>query len=383
MVLITFSGTLAMHMFVPALPDVARDFGASIAQVQMTISAYVLGLAGGQLIYGPLSDGLGRRPVLLAGLSLYVVGGIASLLAPEVHTLVAARFVQALGGCAGLSLGRAIVRETNHPSEALRKLALLNVVMLVGIAAAPVLGSFLSAGLGWRSLLLLLLLFGCVTLALTWRLLPETGTPSGRVGFAVAARDYRRLLARPAFVGFVFGGGCATTSIYAFFAATPFIVVDELHRPLHEAGYYLALLAVGLSLGNALTRRLIRAVSIERLLLGGNALSAMAGCTLVGIVLFAEITATSTMGLMFLFALGGGVSSPAALTKALSGDPRLIGSASGMFGFSQMMVGAICTAFAGIGQSPALAASVVVTVAAILGQASFWIALRAERAEDR
>src|SRR6185312_9619140 len=180
LVLITISGTLAMHMFIPALPAAGRDFGASVAAMQLTISVYILGLAGGQLVYGPLSDAFGRRPLLIVGLALYVVAGLAAAVATNVHTLVAARLFQALGGCAGLVLGRAIVRDTAPAGEAVRDLALLNLVMMIGPGLAPLLGPLLVVGLGWRSIFVLLAALGAATFLFSWRLLPETGRPTHR-----------------------------------------------------------------------------------------------------------------------------------------------------------------------------------------------------------
>src|SRR5471032_611180 len=124
--LITFSGTLAMHIFVPALPQAARELGASIGAMQMTVSLYIFGLAVGQLVYGPLSDRFGRRPILMAGIVLYTTAGFAAAFAPDVNTLIVARLFQALGGCAGLVLARAIVRDTAAPRETARRLALMN-----------------------------------------------------------------------------------------------------------------------------------------------------------------------------------------------------------------------------------------------------------------
>lgn len=383
LVLITISGTLAMHMFVPALPDAARTFGASTAAMQMTISVYILGLAVGQLIYGPLSDGLGRRPMLIVGLSLYTVAGLAAALASGVQTLVAARLFQALGGCAGLALGRAIVRDRAQADEAVRDLALLNLMMMVGPGLAPLLGSGLTVVFGWRSIFLLLAALGGVTLLFTWRLLPETSRPTGNISVAALVRDYALLLRSPRFMGFALGGGCATTSIYAFIAAAPFILSSQLHRSLHEVGLYLGLLMVGMSLGNALTRHLIRKVSLERLLIAANLVSMASAMTLLVVTLIGALTVADVMGPMFLFALGAGASSPAALTKALGVDSTLIGSAAGLYGFTQMAVGALCTFAVGIGQNPALAAACVLTVAAVLGQAGFWVALGSERTTRR
>jgi DHA1 family bicyclomycin/chloramphenicol resistance-like MFS transporter len=383
LVLITISGTLAMHMFVPALPDAARTFGASTAAMQMTISVYILGLAVGQLVYGPLSDGLGRRPMLIVGLSLYTVAGLAAALASGVQTLVAARLFQALGGCAGLALGRAIVRDRAQADEAVRDLALLNLMMMVGPGLAPLLGSGLTVAFGWRSIFLLLAALGGVTLLFTWRLLPETSRPTGNISVAALVRDYALLLRSPRFMGFALGGGCATTSIYAFIAAAPFILSSQLHRSLHEVGLYLGLLMVGMSLGNALTRHLIRKVSLERLLIAANLVSMASAMTLLVVTLIGALTVAGVMGPMFLFALGAGASSPAALTKALGVDSTLIGSAAGLYGFTQMAVGALCTFAVGIGQNPALAAACVLTVAAVLGQAGLWVALGSERTTRR
>jgi DHA1 family bicyclomycin/chloramphenicol resistance-like MFS transporter len=206
LVLITFSGTLAMHMFVPALPPAAQDLGASAAAMQGTISLYIVGLAIGQLIYGPLSDCFGRRPVLMVGLVLYTAAGIAAVLASSVQMRVTARFIQALGGCTGLVLGRAMVRDVSAPEDAVRRLAGMNLVVVIGPALAPLAGSVLSSTLGWRSIFLVLIGLGAANILFAWRLLPETGRPTGSISVLGLGRDYQRLLSSPAFLGYAIGG---------------------------------------------------------------------------------------------------------------------------------------------------------------------------------
>lgn len=371
LVLITISGTLAMHMFVPALPEAAHDLGVRNAAMQMTISVYILGLACGQLIYGPLSDSLGRRPMLMVGLILYTVAGLAAALAPNVHTLIIARLFQALGGCAGLALGRAIVRDTAAPGEAVRALALLNLMMMIGPGMAPLLGSGLVTLSGWRAIFVLLTLLGALTLAFTWRMIPETGKPSGKISVAVLAHDYASLLRSRSYLGFAVGGGCATTSMYAFIAAAPFIITSQLHRPLHEVGIYLGILIIGMSVGNALTRRLVLSVRVERLMIAGNAVSIASALIFLLVVLSGHLTVTYAVGLMFLFTLGAGACSPAALSKALDVDIALVGSAAGLYGFTQMAIGALCTFLVGFGSNPSLSAAIVLVAAAICGQLGF------------
>lgn len=377
LVLVTMNGTLAMHMFVPALPYAALDLHATVAQMQATIGTYILGLAFGQLLYGPLSDAYGRRPVLLVGLLLYSIGGAVCALTSGVHALIAARLLQALGGCAGLALGRAIVRDTSAADVVVRRLALMNLVLMVGPGVAPIIGSAVASLFNWRGIFGVLSVMGMVTLVLTWRLLPETATPTGRFNPRVLVRDYRLLLGSRAFIGFAIGGGFTTTSIYAFLSAAPFVFVQQLHRPLHEVGFYLGLMILGMGLGNAITARLVRAVPLEKLLLGGTTVALVSACCLVVVVLTGLLTLASVLALTIAFTIGVGAASPAALAKAMGSVPHLVGSAAGFYGFTQMAAGAGFTAIASFGHNPALAAALTMAGAALVGQLAIGSALTA------
>lgn len=383
LVLITVSGTLAMHMFVPALPLAAQDLAADRAAMQWTISIYIFGLAIGQLIYGPLSDALGRRPMLILGLGLYALSGAAAALALSVQMLVAARLFQALGGCAGLALGRAIVRDTATPQTAVKDLALLNLMMMIGPALAPFVGSLIATTFGWRGIFVLLAAMGGVTLFFTWRLLPETARGARNITARLLAREYGALLRSRAFLGYALGGGASTTSFYAFIAAAPFILTLQLGRPPHEIGLHLSLLVIGMLLGNAFTRRFAGRIATERIMIGGNGLSLVCALILLAVVLAGKLSVLSAIGLMSLYAFGAGATSPAALTKALSINPAVVGSAAGLYGFTQMAIGALCTWLVGFGDDPALAAAIVITVAAASGQGGFWIGVRTELAQRR
>lgn len=374
--LITFSGTLAMHIFVPALPEAGRDLGASIGAMQMTMSVYIFGLAIGQLLYGPLSDRFGRRSILTIGLVIYAGTGLWAAFAPDVHTLIIVRLLQALGGCSGLVIGRAIVRDTALAKEAARRLALMNLMVAIGPGAAPLLGSALTTAFGWRSIFFGLAGLGAANLLFTWLLLPETHSSAGTAHVGRLARSYGRLLRSPAFIGYALGGGCATTSIYGFVAASPFIFTHQLGRPDYEVGIYLAIEISGVWLGSMAASRLIPRMSIDRLMVGANLASVVAALFFLVVVLFGRLSVPLVVGPMFFFALGAGIASPAALGQAISVNPTVIGSASGLYGFSQMAVGAVCTAITGVGSNPALAAAVVLATAGVVAQGSFWIALR-------
>ncbi len=195
LVALTASGTLGMHMIIPALPATAAALGVGAGVIQLAITLYLVGLAIGQLGYGPVSDRFGRRPVLLVGLSLYTVAGFAAAAAPNAAVLIVARVLQSLGGCSGLVLGRAIVRDAASADRAAGQLALLTLVMSAVPAIAPVIGGYATAYFGWRASFGLLAAFGGVALLLTWLFLPETlGPRDGGRGAATMFYSYVRLL---------------------------------------------------------------------------------------------------------------------------------------------------------------------------------------------
>jgi DHA1 family bicyclomycin/chloramphenicol resistance-like MFS transporter len=236
-----------------------------------------------------------------------------------------------------------------------------------------------SAAAGWRAIFVLLAIAGAVTLVFTWRLLPETARPSGRLGMQTLVGDYRALLASPRFVGFALGGGSATTCVYAFLSAAPFIFINELHEPVQRVGLYSGLMVLGMAAGNAITSMAARRVPAARLLRTGNTLSLASGLVLLAIVLTGHLTLVSTLAVMLFFTCGCGMTSPSALAKAVSVDPRLTGSAAGLYGCTQMAIGAICTAAAATGHDPALSATIVMVVASGLAQIAFTVALTSER----
>ena len=253
-VAITACGTLGMHLIIPALPDTAQALRVSPAAIQLSITLYLIGLAVGQLVYGPISDRFGRRPVLLVGLGLFTLAGIATTVAPNAWMLVVARILQSIGACAGLVLGRAIVRDSATPDRAAAQLAMLTLVMSAAPAIAPVLGGYATAWFGWRAAFALLAIVGGVTLVLAVLLLPETGAvqSSSRASMLLGSL---RLLRSRAFRGYIIGGACTTTSFYAFMAASPFILVDLLHEPTERVGLYYLLLMAGVAAGSLTANR--------------------------------------------------------------------------------------------------------------------------------
>lgn len=375
---IACSGTLAMHMFVPALPAVVRELGTTPVAAQLTLTVYLIGIAAGQLIYGPLSDRFGRRPVLIASLAVFLAASLMAAFAPSIQWLVAARVVQALGACGGLVLGRAMARDGATPEQAARQLALLVMVMTASPAIAPLLGGTVATVFGWRSIFGLLGAAAAGLLLLALVSLPETSQsraplPGARALLAV----YGRLLRRRDFRAYAIGGACMSTSIYAFLSASPFLFTELLQRPSSEVGLYYMAVVAGITLGSWLASRLAARWRIEGLLLAGAGLGMVGAGGLVVLDLAHALSVPGVIAAMSLFALGAGVTSPVATSRAISVDPQRIGAAAGLYGCLQMTFGAFCTLLAGLWHDgSALPVAVILLASASTAQIAFLVVRR-------
>lgn len=379
LVLVTFSGTMAMHIFVPALPVAGAALNASAASMQQTITLYVIGLALGQLIYGPVSDAVGRRPALLLGLAVYLSAGVMALFAPTLEWLLVARLLQALGGAAGIALGRAIVRDTAQPLRVTRDLALLNLLTLAGPGLAPIIGAYLADHFGWRAIYVFLVAIGSAMLVCTWRLLPETNSQLRPLRVGSIGRDYRQLLGHPGFAGYMLGGACITSALYPYLASVPYIVHGQMGLPISAIGWFAASTIVGASLGTFLTRRLSSRWPAERFLLLGAGLGLVMATTLLGFHALGALTPGWLLAITITMTFGAGFASPAALGSALSVMPTLAGSAAGLYGFGQMAMGAIGTLLVGHGDDPVVSCAVTQICITGLALASFRFAAAARK----
>lgn len=374
--ILCFGGTLGMHILVPALPSLKAWFGASIRELQLSISLYIIGLAIGQLFYGPLSDRYGRRPVLLFGMALYTAASLAAMAAPDIAAFNAIRFVQALGGCAGLVVGRAIARDISRGQDAARLLAVMNLMISLGPAAAPLLGVLFVDQFGWQAIFLFLAALGAANLLITWRLIPETNASRAFDGLKLILANYAKLLRSRAFMPMALGGSCATAALYAFTVNTPFIVVEQLLRDPFLVGICLALTVLGSWTGAMLATILLSRFDTERILLVSSRIGAAAALALLVIAALDLLTIWSMMICAFIYTVGVGAVLPTALALALNVDSRLIGSSAGLYGSIQFLIGAISTSLAGIGSNPAVSSALVLTVMALVAQICFHLARR-------
>jgi len=280
---ITALAFCALHMVVPALPLLVAVFTDTPAHVQLVVSLYLAGIGAGQLVYGPVSDRFGRRPVLLAGLAAFLVGTALCGAAWSLPALIAGRVLQALGACAGIVLSRAMIRDVYDREAAARGLALVMMAMTLAPAISPALGAYIAEWFGWRAVFAVLGGLGGVVLVATVIRLGETNRQRVRLNLAGMAGANLALLRSPAFVRFAVCGACTSASWFTFIASAPHILAEALRRPPSTYGLMILLPMAMYMLGNAAAARFAPRFGSLQLLLAGRALAfaaalAMARC---------------------------------------------------------------------------------------------------------
>jgi DHA1 family bicyclomycin/chloramphenicol resistance-like MFS transporter len=351
----------------------------SVGTAQLTITLYLIGLAIGQLLYGPVSDSFGRRPVVLAGLSLFTVASVVTAIAPNATILIGARILQSIGGCAGLVLGRAAVRDGAAADKAAGQLALLTLVMSLVPAIAPAIGGFLTAYVGWRASYVLLAVIGGLTLIACVLRLPETRAPDSGSSRSLVM-GYVRLLRSRRFCGYAVGGACSTTAFYGFMSASPFIFETQLHQHTQDIGLYYLFLMGGVALGSLGANRLAGRLPIPTALRIANAVGVLGAALFVLADITNSLSVVTVVASVTVFMVGAGMASPFALAGSVSVNPQAIGAASGMYGFVQMTYGMLCTVVAETWHPGAVyPVAIILLGSALLGQAAMSMAMRAEQ----
>ena len=373
-------GPMSTDLYLPSLPGLLRHFDADIAEVQLTLSVFLVGLAVGQLVYGPLSDRFGRRPVLLAGLILYVVASAICALAPSVPTLIAARLLQATGACAGPVVCRAVVRDVHGREGAARILSYMGAAMALAPALGPILGGFVEAWLGWRANFAILCIYGAVGLALTAAILPETALHRGESGGGLdaALRGYLGLLGQRVYIGFVLCCALAYGGIFCFISGSSFVFVDIIGLAPQLYGVCFGAIVLGYILGTLMGGRLTRRIGVERLVRTGGLISAVGGLALL---LSVWTTGASVAGILLptvIYMVGTGLVLPNAMAGAIGPFPRMAGTAAALLGFVQMgLAAAGGVAIGHLANGTAIPMAAGIALAGLLQPLIYWLLISA------
>lgn len=370
LVIATATGSLAMNVFLPSLPGIARYFDADYAVVQLAISLYLVATAGLQLVIGPASDRFGRRPVMLTCFGIFLFGSAATIYAPTIELLLAARLLQAFAA-AGMVLSRAIVRDTVGTDEAASKIGYITMGMSVVPMIGPAIGGILDELYGWQASFLLTLGFGVLAFIVVFFDLGETNHNRSS-SLLAQVKSYPELMRSRRFWGYTLTAACTSGSFFAFLGGGPYVSTEMLHLGPAQYGFYFAIISIGYMAGNFLSGRFSRRVGLNTMMLAG-CIAAVVGM-IASFILFGAgyYHPLSLFGPTVLVGLGNGMTLPNANAGIVSVRPHLAGSASGLGGSMQIGGGAVLAMVAGAllgpdtGPWPLLVVMLCSTVAAVV-----------------
>ena len=340
--------SLSLNILVPAIPGLATKFAADPASVQLAVSLYLMGLATAQLVFGPLSDRFGRRPVVLAGLALATIASTAAIFAVSIANLVSARIAQSLGASSGQTIGRAIIRDLYDREHAASMIGLVTSVVVLMPMVAPLIGGILDTLFGWEAIFVFAAVVSFTIFAWAALALPETRKLSPASGQRHFRADLAALAASPRFFGYALCAGLGSAPFFTFLGAGPHVVVTLLGRTSAEYGLWFFLPSIGFMAGNFAVSRLTARFGIDALIWWGIALTII-GC-LLNVLVYVALPGWE-MATIFLpqivIGFGNGLLLPTSVAGAVSIRPQVAGTASGTTGFIQMAIGAAAAQLGG------------------------------------
>jgi DHA1 family bicyclomycin/chloramphenicol resistance-like MFS transporter len=368
---------MSIDMYLPTLPALERYFSTDTASVQHTLASFFAGLAIGQLLYGPVADRYGRKPPLYFGLTLYVIASAACALAPDIGSLIVLRFLQAVSGCAGMVVARAMVRDLYDRQESAHVYSILLMVMGIAPIVAPLAGGYLLTWFGWRSIFWVLALFGVACLvAVKWKL-PETlAHDRPRMPLSKALGNYAALLANRRYLGYALSGGFGQAGMFAYISGSPFVFIELYGVPAQYFGWLFGLNAVGIIALTQANRRLLLKHDSDRLLDFGNLAGFLACLVLLAAAMSSAAGLIGILVPLFFIVSLRGLTFPNAAAGAMAPFPEKAGSASALLGSMQFAIAAVASAAVGFfDDGSAVPMAAVIAVCGLLAFVSYrWLA---------
>jgi DHA1 family bicyclomycin/chloramphenicol resistance-like MFS transporter len=366
-------GPVAIQILLPALPALRAEFGVVPGTAQLVLSISMLALAVATLIYGPVADRLGRRPVMLAALGLFFAGSLISAAAPKLWILVVGRIVQAIGGASGMVLSRAMVRDRYGSEKSANIIAYLFIAVVIAPMPAPAMGGLLTDFIGWRANFVFTGVIGLAVMAAVALWLGETLRERQKLPGPVSMLNaYLPLLRSRVFLGYALQSAFAMGAFFAFISATPYILVTTLGRPATEYGLYFLLVSFGLVFGNFVSARLTGRADRDQVILLGSLLALLPSGFALAFSFGHHWSPLAVFAPGVVLAFGSGLSLPNSVAGAISVDPAATASASGLGSFLQMLTSAVFAQAAGTWHDGTPTPMVVcVTTAAALALVSF------------
>ena len=371
-------GPLSTDLYLPSLPSIARDLDAGVAQAQLTLSAYMTAFALVQLAYGPLSDRFGRKPVALSGIAIYAAATLACAVAPSIEALIWARAAQAAGACAGVVLGRAIVRDVYGPEGTARALAAVGSVMAFAPAIGPILGGLVETWFGWRWNFALLLGFALVLLVCLTTLGETNAHKNPRAtDVAPMLKNYRTLLGDRVYLGYALSVSFSYGGLFAFISGSSFVLIDVLGLAPATYAWFFAFCVLGFFTGTRITVAFNKRLGADRMIEIGAWINILGG----GVMLATALSDLAQPGLagaawlvgpMAVYMIGMGIVMPNGQGGALANYAKMAGAASALMGFGHFAIAALVgIAFGQLHAGGVLALPALVFACALATYASF------------
>lgn len=338
--LLTAFDPLSIDMYLPAFPEIQKTFGVGYSTVELSLTSFFIGLAFGQLIYGPLSDRYGRKKPLAIGMTLYLLASLGCAFAPSIQVLIALRMVQAVGGCAGMVISRAMVRDLFDKRRSAQIFSLLMLVMGLAPILAPLIGGYLAKYLGWRTIFGLLGLLSLLVSIAAQIFLPETHTGVRHpLTFRSMLRTYGRLLGDRRFMGFSLSAGAVRAGMFAYITGSPFVFITLFGIKPENFGWIFGTNAFGLIAAAQINSYLLSRYSVESIL-GTAILAAGLASTALWMAAILAPLFWAVLIPLFIFIMTLGLIGPNSAAGALAHQGAQAGAASALMGTLQWMIAA-------------------------------------------
>lgn len=346
---LTALSPFAIDMYLPAFPQIAEDFGTPISKVALSLSSYFIGLSIGQLFYGPLLDRFGRKRPLYFGLFVFFLASLGCLIAANTESLVALRFVQALGGCVAGVASMSMVRDLFSVKESSKILSLLVLVLSVSPMLAPTIGGFVTEAYGWHSVFIVLGLIALMLLAMAYFFLPESHKPDESVSLRLKpiAKNYFSVLKNPQFYTYCFAGSILSASLFVYVASSPIIFLGIYKVSGQMYGWIFAGIAFGLISASQINILLLKKFENSQIMTAAIIAQSTLGIIFLLLTMNGWIGIKGTIAILFCYLSCVGLSNPNAASLALAPFKKNTGSAAALLGFCQMGLGALASMVVG------------------------------------
>lgn len=364
MTALVIMGQMSQSLYLPSLPFIDDALGTTREAVKLTLAAFMISYAGGQLIFGPLSDRYGRRRVILWGMAIYLLASLICTIAPTIEVLIAARFLQGLGACAGLAIVRAVVRDEFAPQQGAHAMSYVGMGMALSPAIGPLVGGVLQDLAGWRAAFAAQLAIGCAFMAWVHLRLPETNRNPDP-----AATNPRRILRNlgmlvrdRVFVGYMGVVGFTLWGLYVYITLLPFVFIDGFGFMPSSFGGVFIFTVLGYLCGSFLSSRAVRHFAPQTIVPIGATICLIAAATLYLLNHFGTPSPVTVVGPMVVYMIGFGLVMPSAYAMGMSSYAHIAGTAGSLYGCVQMGMGGLGSFAAAVvpGSPPLLLAGLTV-----------------------